>query len=307
MVGVLRGFSAWRKTGLFGLGRRQKRVRKVPAGGIVWGVRQASRIALLAGAMMLAAACSSTKPRVSPKDGAADSASGGHGGLGAGGTVTGTLASGGRVGTSGGSAGGGSSGGGGNPGTGGTSLDAAQADLAHDQAGGQETPAAVEAGAGCGPGYPVGGSRPQGDGCNTCYCQSGGTWSCTSKVCLPPVDGGTDAPADVALPPNDAGQDIAAGESGAAGCVQLGSQEQCQARADCHAVFFDPGGCDCATLGCCAGFRRCAEGPAMCSGYPFCTQVAPHCEGPYVVSYTSACYEGCVLASACPHQVGSER
>jgi hypothetical protein len=25
----------------------------------------------------------------------------------------------------------------------------------------------------------------------------------------------------------------------------------------------------------------------------------PNCEGPYVVSYTDTCYEGCVLSSEC--------
>ena len=34
-------------------------------------------------------------------------------------------------------------------------------------------------------------------------------------------------------------------------------------------------------------------------GAVLCDAVTPHCEGPYTVSYTDACYEGCVRASEC--------
>jgi len=74
----------------------------------------------------------------------------------------------------------------------------------------------------------------------------------------------------------------------------------CDARADCHSVFYDPGTCGCATAGCCAKFSRCADGAANCkSGSVACTIATPYCEAPYVVSYTQSCYEGCVRASAC--------
>jgi len=38
-------------------------------------------------------------------------------------------------------------------------------------------------GDGCGPGYPVGSSRPAGDGCNVCNCIAPGTWVCSTAAC----------------------------------------------------------------------------------------------------------------------------
>ena len=40
---------------------------------------------------------------------------------------------------------------------------------------------------GCGPGYPVGSSRPAGDGCNGCSCLAPGTWVCSAASC--PIGG----------------------------------------------------------------------------------------------------------------------
>jgi len=40
---------------------------------------------------------------------------------------------------------------------------------------------------GCGPGYPVGTSRPAGDGCNVCSCIAPGTWVCSTAAC--PIGG----------------------------------------------------------------------------------------------------------------------
>ena len=75
----------------------------------------------------------------------------------------------------------------------------------------------------------------------------------------------------------------------------------CDARPDCHAVFQDPRTCACAAIGCCARFVRCADadrancGPVIVS----CDAATPYCEGPYVVSYTTSCYEGCARATEC--------
>jgi hypothetical protein len=286
-------------------------------------------MALLAGAVLLASACGSTRPQVGTQDGATVSASGGA--LGAGGTVAGTLGSGGHAGSGGGPTGsgaaasggagsGGTTGGiigtggrgsggvgsggigggghpasGGRPGSGGTTRDAAAIDLAQDQAGGLDT-AAGDAEIFCGPGYPVGSSRPQGDGCNTCYCQSGGSWLCTTKQCPAPVDGGPDAP----MPPDDAALDVAPPDGGPGSCAEAKTQEACVARADCHPVFFDPGGCACLALGCCTQFEYCGDGAtAVCTGTALCKMAEPHCEGPYVIAYTDSCYEGCALGTDC--------
>jgi hypothetical protein len=84
-------------------------------------------------------------------------------------------------------------------------------------------------------------------------------------------------------------------------CADVTTELECEARTDCHSVFVDPGTCGCAAVGCCARFQRCAGGDkAMCRGTPACDALAPFCEGPaFVVSYTNACYEGCVRAKDC--------
>ncbi|HEX2658436.1 MAG TPA: hypothetical protein VHU40_09195 [Polyangia bacterium] len=93
-------------------------------------------------------------------------------------------------------------------------------------------------------------------------------------------------------PPPDAGTTIA--------CSALTTLAACDARGDCHSVFTDPQKCGCPTLGCCATFARCvAGGRATCTGSPTCEAPTPYCEGPYVVSYTAFCYDGCVRATAC--------
>jgi hypothetical protein len=84
-------------------------------------------------------------------------------------------------------------------------------------------------------------------------------------------------------------------------CDQLTSLDSCDSRSDCHSVFFDSQLCGCATVGCCAHFVKCAFGARAT-----CTAVAtvacpapPHCEGPYVVGYTTSCFEGCVKNADC--------
>jgi hypothetical protein len=284
-------------------------------------------MALLAGALLLAAGCGSTKLRVSPQDGAADTGSGGalgtggtgagtlgsggtavttipgSGGVGSGGTTPALTGSGGRGSGGAGSGGspstGGSPGRGGSPGTGGAFQDAAAVDVPRDQALPPDTGAAVDAGEGCGPGYPLGSSRPAGDGCNTCICNAGGIWACTLLYC-PPNDAAVDKPSDAPAPEKDAAKDAAAVDSGPSGCAEVKTEEACAARADCHAVYFDPGGCACLALGCCAQFDQCGDGAtAACTGTALCKRVEPHCEGPYVIAYLESCYEGCVLRIDC--------
>jgi hypothetical protein len=171
----------------------------------------------------------------------------------------------------------------------------------------------------CAPGYPVGSSQPAGDGCNTCTCMAGGYFACTARAC---------APADAAL---EAGQcpsgliwcpgctpgtgscgqvctgmacpapDAAAIDTGS-GCSALTTQAACDARSDCHSVFYDPGTCGCAGAGCCAHFNRCADGGKAICAPPStlgCDMATPFCESPYVISYTTICYEGCVLGTEC--------
>jgi hypothetical protein len=100
----------------------------------------------------------------------------------------------------------------------------------------------------------------------------------------------------VACPPPDAGSPDATIPS----CADVTTLAACDLRADCHAVFVDPGTCGCAGIGCCAKFSRCAAGDrADCRGPAACDALTPHCEGAYVVGYNGACYEGCVRATEC--------
>jgi hypothetical protein len=146
------------------------------------------------------AACSSSKDNIlSVRDGAADSVRGsggstsapGTGGtplVGTGGsTVAGTGGS--TLAGSGGKGGGqGGAGGGAVADSGGTDARDAASDAAIDSGGqGDALDAAVQ----CGPGYPVGSSRPAGDGCNTCTCLASGSFLCTKSPC-PAQDGGMD-------------------------------------------------------------------------------------------------------------------
>jgi hypothetical protein len=105
------------------------------------------------------------------------------------------------------------------------------------------------------------------------------------------TDGGQAAP-DAAAPDASA-PDL----SPAPPCTGL-DQASCDARTDCHGVFTDSP-CKCLPLGCCAMFERCADGPADCTGPALCDAAPPYCDGPYVVSYTPSCYEGCARADRC--------
>ena len=65
-------------------------------------------------------------------------------------------------------------GGDGPTGTGGAGLDAGSSDGSPDAEG-------------CGPGFPVGATRPAGDGCNVCSCIGPGSWVCSTAAC--PIGG----------------------------------------------------------------------------------------------------------------------
>jgi len=189
-----------------------------------------------------------------------------------------------------------------------------------------DLPIATDGGIECAPGYGVGSTRPAGDGCNTCSCQANGSFVCSAKPCAAP-----DAAGDPAICP--AGQvwcpgcTPGTGSCGAActavacladaggsdvasdACSQLTTQAACDARSDCHSVFRDLGTCGCAAKGCCIHFSACADGgKALCTmpSTMACTIATPSCESPYVVSYTKACYEGCVLESECEGAVSSD-
>jgi hypothetical protein len=100
----------------------------------------------------------------------------------------------------------------------------------------------------------------------------------------------------------DVGCIVAAGpECGGAqaGCAGL-DENSCGSTTGCHAVYEDPGTCDCVPAGCCTRFKSCAAGPAVCTQPQLtCERAAPECDGPYVVSYKNGCYEGCVKAQEC--------
>ena len=75
-------------------------------------------------------------------------------------------------------------------------------------------------GDGCGPGYPVGSSRPAGDGCNGCNCIAPGTWVCSTASC--PIGGAggggtTGGGGGVAGAGGSAGRGGAGGSAGSTG------------------------------------------------------------------------------------------
>jgi hypothetical protein len=88
-------------------------------------------------------------------------------------------------------------------------------------------------------------------------------------------------------------------------CADVTTQAACDARTDCHSVFGACFGCSCPTTGCPVVFTSCADGAkADCSGpkgvgAAVCMVLPPGCGGAYVTSYTTDCYEGCVLPTEC--------
>ena len=158
-------------------------VKRVPKRGMTLA------LALLVAMPLVGVACGSKAAFSSGHDGATDQASSSDslvrtGGAG-GGTGSGRSGSGGIA-----------SGGAGGLGTGGAAKDAGPADVAGDGRGPEDAPVSYDGDAGCAPGYPVNSQRPQGDGCNTCYCESGGQWLCTTLSCPPPADAALDVTVD---------------------------------------------------------------------------------------------------------------
>jgi hypothetical protein len=97
-----------------------------------------------------------------------------------------------------------------------------------------------------------------------------------------------------------AADDAGTSDAASGSCDTVTTQAACDNRSDCHSVFVDPNNCKCATAGCCAQFNSCANGGrANCDGQVVCGAKTPYCAGPYVVSFTSTCFEGCVLQSEC--------
>ena len=85
-------------------------------------------------------------------------------------------------------------------------------------------------------------------------------------------------------------------------CAQNIDEATCNAATGCHAVFENKGiACLCDGPGCCMAFSTCANGAAICvaPSAPPCFAPPPICEGDFVVSYGSACPEGCVRTSEC--------
>jgi hypothetical protein len=180
--------------------------------------------------------------------------------------------------------------------------------------------------------YTDGSSFAAPDGCNTCSCTSSGQVVCTKVACVATggssgvggstsaggtsAAGGTSSVGGTGTSACPTGQIWCSGCAGDTGhcdvvcpavactdCASLTTLEACEASTSCHSVFVDPGTCDCAAIGCCARFSRCANGDkALCTepSTIACDMVTPHCEDPaYVVSYTPSCYEGCVKSKDC--------
>jgi hypothetical protein len=120
---------------------------------------------------------------------------------------------------------------------------------------------------------------------------SGATGGQGGSAIVPPPDAGSQRDA-TSVP------DVASSGNCSAAIVLA----DCDARPGCHPVFIDQMVCGCAAPGCCIHYQRCTEGKkATCTppaGFG-CTIQQPSCEGPYVVGYTSNCYEGCVRATDC--------
>ena len=96
-----------------------------------------------------------------------------------------------------------------------------------------------------------------------------------------------------------------AGAAGGAPCSTASTETECDALAECHAVFdAEPrtpvGTCTCPDFGCCTHFRSCESGSnATCNGSVLCKLAPPYCESGYAVATDGSCYVGCVKSSAC--------
>ena len=182
-------------------------------------------------------------------------------------------------------------------------------------------------GGGAGGGDAGGGRKDAGGDAG--QCPAGETWCqgctpdsgfCTTGICggvtqCAPVDAGTQ---DAGLPPGQcpAGQvwcpgcTPGSGECGTGGCpgymcppacAQATTAADCAATIGCHAVYYDPGTCDCAVSGCCTEFTLCPTAPGegrlqrRVVGMPYRAAVLRVAWD--VISYSGSCYEGCVLST----------
>jgi hypothetical protein len=117
---------------------------------------------------------------------------------------------------------------------------------------------------------------------NDCNCNGNRTYSGCTDLNAPPPS------CDPVCNPTD--------------CSALTDEHTCSSSSNCHPVYEDFVNCGCAPVGCCMRFSRCANGQlAQCQGNPTCGLPTPLCEGNFVVSYTAACYEGCVMPAECAH------
>jgi hypothetical protein len=158
------------------------------------------------------------------------------------------------------------------------------------------------AGGGMGGGA-VGGAAGRGGGAGEAGAAggAGGAGQCApGRVWCPGCTPGTGACYVGGCPGAACPPDGGTGDAATSTCAEVTTLEACDQRTDCHAVFVDQRNCRCASLGCCARFSGCADGDrATCTGQPQCEIATPYCEGPYVVSYTATCYEGCARATEC--------
>jgi len=120
-------------------------------------------------------------------------------------------------------------------------------------------------------------------------CSANGTWEIIEAACA-------------CNQPPDAGSTSVPDATSSGNCSAAIVLAYCDARPGCHPVFIDQMVCGCSAPGCCIHYQRCTEGKKATCTPPAefgCTIQQPRCEGPYVVGYTSSCYEGCVRATDC--------
>ena len=84
-------------------------------------------------------------------------------------------------------------------------------------------------------------------------------------------------------------------------CALHGDETTCDADPTCFSVYTDPGTCDCTGFGCCLGFSRCADAPALCSfdGTPDCGFAPVECRSGYIPVVENGCVSGCARESSC--------
>jgi hypothetical protein len=88
-------------------------------------------------------------------------------------------------------------------------------------------------------------------------------------------------------------------------CASATNEASCRSMSPtCHAVYRDPGTCDCATPGCCVQYDHCSMGQfGFCSLPKEVCSDAPACGGDFVPAYnppgSALCWDGCVHQADC--------